>query len=48
MTRHTRIASITALALGAAVLVAGAAWATIPGGDGTIQGCYAKGSGVLW
>ena len=31
----------------ATVALAGTAYATIPGGDGTIQGCYAKSGGTL-
>jgi hypothetical protein len=47
MKRHARMTWITVIGLGVAVLATGVAWATIPGSDGTIQGCYGKVGGVL-
>ena len=34
-------------ALAATTIAGGVAWATIPGSDGTIQGCYLKTAGIL-
>ncbi|MHB1244580.1 MAG: hypothetical protein ACYC1P_14440, partial [Gaiellaceae bacterium] len=44
---RTRTRTILAGLVLAAALVGGAAWATIPGTDGTIQGCYTKGNSNL-
>ncbi len=47
MKRSARATGIGVVGLGVVALAAGVAWATIPGGDGTIQGCYGKVGGVL-
>jgi hypothetical protein len=45
--RRSNILAAAVGALAATALAGGAAWATIPGGDGAIQGCYGKIGGVL-
>jgi hypothetical protein len=46
--RRLRRRTLVGLAvLGVAAIAGGVAWATIPGGDGVIRGCYQKSSGIL-
>ena len=47
MRRNLRIARVGIVGGIAAAVLAGTAYATIPGGDGVIHGCYAKSGGSL-
>jgi hypothetical protein len=47
MNRTIRTTKFWLLAVAAVAAFAGTAYATIPGGDGTIHGCYAKSGGTL-
>jgi len=47
MRRNFRITRVGVLGGVAAAVLAGTAYATIPGGDGVIHGCYAKSGGSL-
>jgi hypothetical protein len=47
MTKIIRSTRFWLLGAVATVALAGTAYATIPGGDGTIHGCYAKSGGTL-
>ena len=47
MLRHKRRLLVVGALLGVGCLAAGIAYAAIPGGDGTIQGCYTKAGGGL-
>ena len=45
--RRSRGITLGVAAAAAVAVTTGLAWAAIPGGDGTIQGCYTKVGGVL-
>jgi Collagen triple helix repeat (20 copies) len=45
--RRSHLLAAAAGALAATALAGGVAWATIPGSNGTIQGCYLKVAGIL-